>query len=566
MDTGAHTAQAGCDFRQRVACHTTETHEVPAGSGTERVAGRAPLGQWRVTRLWASQSRLSTHGLKEVLLALRRCGAFAISIVSIILWGLVVDVIAESAGVPSLTEPTPVHRKINFVDVKRRRTPNPPGWEEYDGSEYTRERGYGWLMDLRGQGWDGGGIGTMLLPDGMKASPVALGRLELANWQGTHQENLPIVFRIDLPDGWYRATCTSVDPDNAPLPLVDQRSVKFRAHDVVFAGPSYGAPLTVEGNRLIEGSGIVEVTNGQLRIVVGDPAYSGWTWAYDGPWYRGWKSWFGQWGSGRYARGWYQKLARFVDPGFHSLRFNSLVIEQVPPPAGEPALVFRDFMNRDDDSDINAGVQAGDHWVKVPVQPSFPPSPHVDLYKTSIRVAGYSPERAAISLIQEKLSPLTGVVRYSTRVTLFTGEGSKVHSGSQEGGLLILGEANAPTDFTSTFIGIAFDRQARDTFGSVILRVGNGTEGFGTDLKISDTVLPFKITEGEHAVSVDHDVESNMLRRVQINGFDITNIFPPSSLKQRIPRGVFGIRSALDPQSSGVNLRQFYWYYRVEAI
>jgi hypothetical protein len=497
-------------------------------------------------------------------LAFRRCAAFVVSIVSIVLWG-VVDVLAESVGAPPPAEQESVYRKINLVDAKNRRTPNPPGWEEYDGSRYTKERGYGWLIDLRGRGWDGGGTGTMILPDGIKASPVALGRLELANWQGTHQENLPIVFRIDLPDGWYRVTCTSVDPDNAPLPLVDQRSVKFRAHDVVFAGPDYGAPLRVEGNRLIEGSGVVEVTDGQLRIVVGDPAYSGWIWAYHGPWYRGWKGWFGKWGQGRYAMGWYQKLARFVDPGFHSLRFNSLVIEKIPPPSGETALIFRDFMNRDDNPDINAGVQAGDHWMKVPVHPSYPQIPHIDLYKTSIRAASYSQERTAIGLIQGKLSPPTGVVRYSTRITLFTGEGSKVHSGAQEGGLLILGESNAPTDFTSTFIGIAFDRQASGILGSVILRVGNGTDAFRTDLKISDAVLPFKITEGEYAISVDHDVENNVLRRVHINGFDVTNVFLPSSLKQRITRGVFGIRSALDPRSSGVNLQQFYWYYRVEA-
>jgi hypothetical protein len=506
------------------------------------------------------------YSLKEGSSIYRPSTTFMLSIPFIILWGVVGAVNAESAGSLLETEQKPVYHKINFIDVKRRRTPNPYGWEEYDGSRYTKERGYGWLRDLRGQGWDGGGAGTMILPNGTKASPMALDRLELANWQGTHQENLPIVFRIDLPDGWYKVVCTSVDPDNAPLPLVDQRSVKFRAHDVVFAGPSYGAPLRVEGNRLIEGSGIVEVTEGHLRIVVGDPAYSGWTWTYDGPWYRGWKGWFGEWGNGRYATGWYQKIARFVDPGFHSLRFNSLVVEQVPAPPEETALVFRDFMNRDDDQDINAGLQAREYWVKVPSQISFPRSPHVDLYKTSIRVASSSLKREAINIIQEKLSPGAGVVRYSTRISLFTGEGGKVHGGSQEAGLLILGDSTAPTDFNSTFFGIVFDSQAPETFGSVTLRVGNGTDGFQTDLKISDTLLPFKITEGEYAISVDHDVENNTLRRVQINGFDITSIFPPSNLKQRILRGAFGIRAALDPRSSGVYLQQFYWYYRVEAV
>jgi hypothetical protein len=481
-------------------------------------------------------------------------------------WSVVVNVSAEAADASSYAQQKLAHHKINLVDVTRRRTPNPPGWEEYDGSRYTKERGYGWLTDLGGQGWDGGGTGAMIMPDGTEVSPLALGRLELANWQGTHQENLPIVFRVDLADGWYKVVCTSVDPDNAPLPLVDERSVKFRAHDVVFAGTSHGAPLRVEGNRLVEGSGIVEVTEGHLRIVVGDPAYSGWTWSYDGPWFRGWKGWFGKWGNGRYARGWYQKVARVVDPGFHSLRFNSLVVEQVPVPLIKAALVFRDFMNRDDNHDINVGLQARDRWLKVPSQFLPTRSPHVDLYKTSIRVASASHGREAVNIVQEKLSPKAGVVRYSTRVTLFTGEGSKVQSGFQETGLLILSESNAPSDFNSTFVGIAFDAQAAGASGSVRLRVGNGTDGFQADVKILDAQLPFKITEGEYALSVEHEVESNTLRRIEINSFDITGIFPPSSLKQRIPRGVFGIKSLLDPQNSGVDLQQFYWYYRVESL
>lgn len=184
-----------------------------------------------------------------------------------------------------------------------------------------------------------------------------MGRLELSTWQGTHQENRPLVFRIDLPDGWYRVTCTSVDPIHGPLPLVDQRSIKFRAHDVIFAGPSYGAPLKIEGSRLVEGSAIVEVTEGHLRLVVGDPAYGGWTWSYQGPWYRGWSEWFGRLNHQRYAEIWYQKLTRTVDPGYHSLRLNSLEIQRLVAPAQQTSLLFRDFFNRDDSSDLNMGCQ-----------------------------------------------------------------------------------------------------------------------------------------------------------------------------------------------------------------
>ena len=48
-------------------------------------------------------------------------------------------------------------------------------------------------------------------------TPRALGRLELATWQGTHQENQPLVFRIDLPNGWYRVRCASVAHVICPL-------------------------------------------------------------------------------------------------------------------------------------------------------------------------------------------------------------------------------------------------------------------------------------------------------------------------------------------------------------
>ena len=185
------------------------------------------------------------------------------------------------------------HKKINLVFTGKRRTANPAGWEEYDGSIYDAERGYGWLADLSRQGRDRGAKAAITLSDGTRTSLEDIGRLELANWQGTHQENQPIVFRIDLPNGWYRISCTSVEPGSPGLPLVDQRSFKCRAHDVVFAGANYGPPLVVGGDRLVEGCGIVEVTDSHLRIMVGDPAYGGWTWRYRGPWYEGWRRWWG---------------------------------------------------------------------------------------------------------------------------------------------------------------------------------------------------------------------------------------------------------------------------------
>jgi len=471
---------------------------------------------------------------------------------------------AQSPNPTSIRKYQLLQKKINFISAKgSQRTPNPPGWKEYDGSLYTKERGYGWLNDVSDGGWDGGGQGDMILPDGTRASPEALGRLELANWQGTHQENRPIVFRIDLPNGWYRVTCTSVDPDNIPLPLVDQRSVKFRAHDVVFAGPNHGAPLKIEGNRLVEGSDIVEVMDGHLRIVVGDPAYGGWTWAYTGPFWHRWRWWYRH---SFYASTWYQKLTRTVDPGFHSLRFNSLQIERVAAPVKKVALVFRDFFNRDDSPDVNSGVAEGNRWLRVKLHPGTADHITPELYKTSLKLTGQKRGKDVVGVVQEKTSPKKGTIRYSTKVSLFTGEGSKIHSGSQEAGLIILSRPTAPTEFNSTFIGIAFDRSRSETAGWVRYRVGDGRSGYRTNVEIQDTSLPFRITEGEYEIIVDHDLRNHILKGVRINDYDITGSFSLADRKQRVSTGRFGIRALMDSLDSGVSLQQFYWYYRVEDI
>ena len=97
-------------------------------------------------------------------------------------------------------------------------------------------------------------------------------------------------------------------------------------------------------------------------------------------------------------------------------------------------------------------------------------------------------------------------------------------------------------------------------------RVGDGQNGYKTNSDIPDTKLPFKITEGEYEIIVEHDVANNMLSRVQINGTDITSYWTFSDRKQRIPRGLFGIRASMDAHGSGVSLQQFYWFYRVEDV
>jgi hypothetical protein len=471
----------------------------------------------------------------------------------------------------AMQQPQPLRKRINFVAMGKQHTPTPHEWEAYDGSVYTEERGYGWLTDLSGSGRDRGVDGEIILPSGIRTSPRTLGRLELASWQGTHQESRLHVFRIDLPDGWYRVTCTSVDPLVPSLGQVDprynlesKRSIKFRAHDVVFAGASYGEPLKVELTQLVEGTGIVEVTEGHLRIVVGDPAYGGWTWSYQGPWYRGWGMWFGEKNLQRYAESWYQKLTRTVDPSYHNLRFNSLEIEQVAAPAKRSSIFFRDFFNRDDSSDVNAGLTDAHHWSRVKLHPAYPEHISSELHKTSLKLVGPLKGPNVVGLVQQQPSPELGTITYSTRVSLFTGAGSRRRSGLQEAGLLILGGLDETTEFKATFIGVAYDKSRLATPGWVIYRVGNGRDGYRTNSEIPDTQLPFEITEGEYEVVAVHDVGSNMLTQIRINGVDITGYWPPSERQQRVPHGLFGIRALMDAHGSGVRLQQFYWYYRVE--
>jgi hypothetical protein len=469
----------------------------------------------------------------------------------------------EGVGVELRPEQSqPLQKKINFVFKHRQRTPNPPGWEEYDGSVYTPERGYGWLTDRAHEGGDAGGRETIVLPDGTTTTPLAIGRPELANWLGAHRENQPIVFRIDLPNGWYRVTCSSVSDHERPLPLVNQRSIKFRAHDTVFAGPIAGAPSKVEGNRLVEGSGIVEVTEGHLRIVVGDPAYGGWIWSYNGPFWRGWRWWWKH--PSIFANGWYQKLTRTVDPGFHSLRFNALEIEWVPPPAQRPVLLFRDFFNRDDNLDINAGLTETAQWMRTKLHPVHPDTIRSKLHNTALSLAVPQKGQAIVGFMQRQPSPQGGLIRYSTRLSLYTGEGSRIHSGIQEAGLLILAESAGAHEWNSTFIGVAYDSSHKESSGWVKYRVGNGRDGYRTNAAIPDAVLPFKIAAGEYEIIVEHDPVTNLLHRIQINDVEITGYLAPEDRQQRIPSGLFGIRALMDSYGSEVNLQQFYWYYRVE--
>jgi hypothetical protein len=342
---------------------------------------------------------------------------------------------------------------------------------------------------------------------------------------------------------------------------VDQRSFKCRAHDVVFAGANYGTPLVVRGDELVEGSGIVEVTDGHLRIVVGDPAYSGWTWTYLGPWYKGWARWWGF--DSQYATNWYQKLSRQVDPGFHNLRLNSLQAEQVLPPSSHYALIFRDFFNRDDSPELNTGLAAAQRWTLVQLDRDSSHPIRADLYRTSMRLTGPAKGIGIVGLLQQMPSPPTGVIRYATRVSLFTGEGSRKHTGMQEAGVLLLVDLSEPSEYGATFVGVAVDHDRPSTPGWLVYRVGDGKQGYRTRLEIPDTALPMQFREGEYEFAVEHDVAQNVLRRINVNGVDVTDRMPLLARRQRLTQGLFGVRSMLSGVSRG-RLQQFYWSYRVE--
>ena len=152
-------------------------------------------------------------------------------------------------------------------------------------------------------------------------------------------------------------------------------------------------------------------------------------------------------------------------PGISSSPPQLLEIERLPAPAKGPAVFFRDFFNRDDSPDINSAVTWADQWVKVRLHPAMPERIGSELYKTSLKLIGSKSGKGLLGMMQKKPSPEKGIIRYATRVSLFTGEGSKIHSGFQEAGLLILGDTTGTIDFNSTFIGIAFDRSRSETRG-----------------------------------------------------------------------------------------------------
>jgi hypothetical protein len=228
--------------------------------------------------------------------------------------------------------------------------------------------------------------------------------------------------------------------------------------------------------------------------------------------------------------------------------------------------VFRDYFNRDDSPDINAGVASDKKWFRVKLDPRFADTIRAELATTAIKMTAQREGLNVKALLQPQLSPERGIIRYSTRVSLFMGEGSHMRSGTQEAGIVLLADPSGASEFNSTFVGVRFDSSQSETMGSLIYTVGNGQDGYRSRIELADTNLPFKITEGEYEIIVEHDPAKNILKRVRINGIDVTDRLSPWDRIQRVSRGRFGIRSAIHNTNPRVNLQQFYWYYRVETV
>ena len=130
----------------------------------------------------------------------------------------------------------------------------------------------------------------------------------------------------------------------------------------------------------------------------------------------------------------------------------------------------------------------------------------------------------------------------------------------------MLADPSRPTDFNATFVGVAFDSRRLEAMGSLIYRVGDGNQGYRTDLGVLETTGPFRVTDGEFEIIVEHDVGKNILTKVSVNGMDVTDQWPLKDRTQRIPSGLFGIRCMINNTTSSVVPQQFYWHYRTEII
>ena len=54
----------------------------------------------------------------------------------------------------------------------------------------------------------------------------------------------------------------------------------------------------------------------------------------------------------------------------------------------------------------------------------------------------------------------------------------------------------------------------------------------------------FEIVEGEGKISIEHDINESVLKRIVINGINVYEQFPLQDRTQILLQGLFGIRDA----------------------
>ncbi len=91
-------------------------------------------------------------------------------------------------------------------------------------------------------------------------------------------------------------------------------------------------------------------------------------------------------------------------------------------------------------------------------------------------------------------------------------------------------------------------------------------EGYKVNKEIADSELPFELVEGEYKITVDHDINKSVLKRIVINGIDVSEQFSLQDQKRSLLQGLFEIRVARRNSNSKIKLKQYYWYYRVEIL
>jgi hypothetical protein len=103
------------------------------------------------------------------------------------------------------------------------------------------------------------------------------------------------------------------------------------------------------------------------------------------------------------------------------------------------------------------GIVGAHRWLKVQLHPGTPSLIRADLYQTSLRLTAPQSGGSVLALFQPKPCPPGGIIRYATRVSLSARVGSCTNSGAHEAGIALLVDPSRLHEFSTTFVGVAFD-------------------------------------------------------------------------------------------------------------